>query len=51
MVTEYHSKYFAYELTCPGRQGVERLSQSLFDAAVDLTEQVFHDLMFDVRGL
>ena len=50
MVTEYHSKYFAYELTCPGRQGVERLSQSLFDAAVDLNPHQVEAALFALRS-
>lgn len=37
MITDYHAKYFAYELTRQRRGGdVDRISQSLFDAAVDL---------------
>lgn len=36
-ITEYHAKYYAYELTRQHRGGdIDRISQSLFDAAVDL---------------
>jgi hypothetical protein len=37
MITNYHAKYFAHELTrqCAAND-VDRLSQSLFDATVDL---------------
>ena len=37
MFTAYHAKYFAQELTLQhAADGVDRLSQSLFDASVDL---------------
>ena len=37
MFTAYHAKYYAYALTLRhGSDGVDRLSQSLFDAGVDL---------------
>lgn len=36
MSTPYHARYFAHELTRQGGDGIERLSQSLFDACVDL---------------
>ena len=35
-ITDYHAKYFAHLLTRRGGSGMERLSQSLFDASVDL---------------
>jgi len=35
-ITDYHAKYFAHLLTRQGGSGMERLSQSLFDASVDL---------------
>ncbi len=35
--TPYHAKYFAHELSIlHSNNGVDRLSQSLFDASVDL---------------
>lgn len=37
MLTDYHAKYFAYELTRRRRgSNVDRIGQSLFDASVDL---------------
>ena len=36
MITDYHAKYYAYELSKQGGSGVDRLSRSLFDACVDL---------------
>lgn len=39
MTTPYHNCYFAHELTRQGGTGVDRLSRSSFDAAVDLKPQ------------
>jgi hypothetical protein len=40
MFTAYHAKYYAHALTLRhGSAGVDRLSQSLFDAGVDLNPQ------------
>ena len=36
MITPFHAVYFANELTRRGGKGLERISQSLFDASVDL---------------
>ncbi len=36
MITAYHAKYFAHDLTRRSLDGLDRLSMSLFDAAVDL---------------
>jgi hypothetical protein len=37
MFTAYHAKYYAHALTHRhGSDGIDRLSQSLFDAGVDL---------------
>ena len=36
MLTPYHAKYFAHDLTRRAVSGMDRLSISLFDAAVDL---------------
>ena len=35
-MTNYHVKYFAHDLTRKAASGLDRLSMSLFDAAVDL---------------
>jgi hypothetical protein len=37
MISVHHARYYAYELTRVGGEGVDRLSQSLFDACVDLS--------------
>ena len=36
MITDYHAKYYAYELSRMGGAGVNRVGRALFDACVDL---------------
>jgi SNF2 family DNA or RNA helicase len=50
MSTPYHARYFAYELTKEGGEGVERLSRSLFDACVDLNPHQIDAALFAVRS-
>jgi superfamily II DNA or RNA helicase len=50
MSTVYHAKYFAYELTRKGGQGIDRLSRSLFDACVDLNPHQIEAAMFAMRS-
>ena len=50
MITPYHAKYFAYELTKQGGKGVERLSRSLFDACVDLNPHQIDAALFAIRS-
>jgi SNF2 family DNA or RNA helicase len=50
MITSYHAKYYAYELTRQGGEGVERLSRSLFDACVDLNPHQIEAALFAVRS-
>jgi superfamily II DNA/RNA helicase len=47
MITNYHAKYFAHELTrqCAAND-VDRLSQSLFDATVDLNPHQINAALF-----
>jgi hypothetical protein len=35
-LTPHHAKYYAHDLTRKSVDGMDRLSMSLFDAAVDL---------------
>lgn len=50
-LTDYHAKYFAYELTRLRRGGgVERISQSLFDAAVDLNPHQIDAALFALQN-
>lgn len=51
MITAYHAKYYAYELTRRhGADGVDRLSQSLFDASVDLNPHQIEAALFAMRN-
>ncbi len=47
MITDYHAKYYAHELTLQhSSNGVDRLSQSLFDASVDLNPHQIEAALF-----
>lgn len=51
MITSYHAKYFAHELTRKyPADGIGRLSQSLFDAAVDLNPHQIEAALFALRS-
>nr|WP_038250955.1 SNF2-related protein [Ghiorsea bivora] len=51
MITEYHAKYYAHELTLQhASNGVDRLSQSLFDASVDLNPHQIEAALFALRN-
>jgi hypothetical protein len=51
VVSPYHAKYFAYELTRRhDADGVDRLSQSLFDASVDLNPHQIDAALFALRN-
>ena len=46
-ITPYHAKYYAYELSIiHSGNGVDRLSQSLFDASVDLNPHQIEAALF-----
>ena len=46
-ITPYHAKYFAHELSIiHANNGVDRLSQSLFDASVDLNPHQIEAALF-----
>ena len=50
-ITEYHPKYYAYELTRQRRGGdIDRISQSLFDAAVDLNPHQIDAALFALQN-
>ena len=51
VITDYHAKYYAYELTrqCAGGD-VDRLSQSLFDATVDLNPHQINAALFALNN-
>lgn len=49
--TAYHAKYYAHELTRRhAADGVDRLSQSLFDASVDLNPHQIEAALFALRN-
>jgi SNF2 family DNA or RNA helicase len=51
MFTAYHAKYFANELTLRhASDGVDRLSQSLFDASVDLNPHQIEAALFALKN-
>lgn len=50
MTTAYHAKLYAHELTRRGVDGVERISQSLFDACVDLNPHQVEAALFAIRS-
>ena len=50
-ITDYHAKYFAWELTRRRTGGdVDRISQSLFDATVDLNPHQIEAAVFALRS-
>jgi len=50
-LTDYHAKYYAYELTRQRRGGdVGRISQSLFDASVDLNPHQIDAALFALQN-
>lgn len=51
IITDYHAKYFAYELTRQRRGGeVDRLATSLFDASVDLNPHQIDAALFALQN-
>ncbi|MBF6568054.1 MAG: DEAD/DEAH box helicase [Candidatus Binataceae bacterium] len=49
-LTFYHAKYFAYDLTRRATSGMDRLSMSLFDAAVDLNPHQIEAALFALQS-
>ena len=49
-VTPYHAKYFAHDLTRRAVVGIDRLSMSLFDAAVDLNPHQIEAALFALES-
>jgi len=51
IITAYHAKYYAHEITARNSlDGVDRLSQSLFDASVDLNPHQIEAALFSLRN-
>lgn len=49
-LTAYHAKYFAHDLTRRASSGLDRLSMSLFDAAVDLNPHQIEAALFALES-
>jgi hypothetical protein len=49
-LTSYQAKYFAHDLTRRGPSGLDRLSMSLFDAAVDLNPHQIEAALFALQS-
>jgi ERCC4-related helicase len=49
-LTPYHAKYFAHDLTRRAVSGIDRLSMSLFDAAVDLNPHQIEAAVFALQS-
>ena len=49
-LTPYHAKYFAHDLTRRATSGIDRLSVSLFDAAVDLNPHQIEAAVFALQS-
>lgn len=49
-MTPHQSKYIAHLLRYPGREGVDRLSQALFDASVDLNPHQIEAALFALHS-
>ena len=50
MITDFHAKYYAYELSRKGGAGVERVGRALFDACVDLNPHQIEASLFSLRS-
>ena len=50
MLSPYHAKYFAHDLTRRIARGMDRLSMSLFDAAVDLNPHQIEAALFALES-
>lgn len=49
-MTNYHAKYYAYELSRIGGSGLDRLGRTLFDACVDLNPHQIEAALFAIRS-
>jgi len=50
LLTDYHAKYYAHELTSKNVEGVGRLSRALFDAQVDLNPHQIEAALFALNS-
>jgi superfamily II DNA or RNA helicase len=50
ILTDYHAKYYSYELNRIGGTGVDRLGRALFDACVDLNPHQIEAALFALQS-
>lgn len=50
LLTPYHAKYYAHELSRVGGEGVDRLGRALFDACVALNPHQIEAALFALRS-
>jgi len=50
MITDFHAKYYAYEVSRIGGAGVNRVGRALFDACVDLNPHQIEASLFSLRS-
>ena len=50
MITKFHAKYYAHEITREGGKGIDRLSRSIFDACVDLNPHQIEAALFALKS-
>ena len=50
LVTDYHARYYAKELSRTGGDGINRLGRALFDACVDLNPHQIEAALFSLRS-
>jgi len=50
MITKFHAKYYAHEITREGGQGIDRISRSIFDACVDLNPHQIEAALFSLKS-
>ena len=50
MITPYHALFFANDLTRRGGEGLDRISQSLFNASVDLNPHQVEAALFALQS-
>lgn len=50
MITDYHAKYYAHELSRISGNGVDRIGRALFDASVDLNPHQIEAALFALKS-
>ncbi|GAB6267998.1 MAG: SNF2-related protein [Smithella sp.] len=50
MITDFHAKYFAHEISRIGGDGLDRLGRALFDACVDMNPHQIEAALFALRS-